>query len=415
MNFTTFLVELSRALASNNGDRIAYLLSATGPGAQELLKDLKETTRLSLLKYQNVVESPWDEVGIAHVQVIVRISEGNFGDAYTEQATMAKAFERAFIGLQAWILPALFVVLKDLRDLAEKASGRGHRVYQADDSRFQQGQGSDSPSLEDAARICNKAFTDCVMDRTLGDESRKWGTYHVVGLIFKCYFSVNKIALSRNIIRALSANKDIPPLQEFPRSDQVTFKYYVGVLNFLNERYDESEQDLNFAFDMCHHGATRNQELILNYLIPLRLMRGKLPSPGLLHLFPRLQELYAPFLKALRSGNVTEYDAALDWAEPRLVGMGVYLAVEKAREICMRGLFRKVWKLLNKDSRIQIEQFHRAFRLAGQDMPMEETECLLANMIFKGYIKGYISHERQTVVLAKGDAAFPNLNGIKRA
>lgn len=43
-----------------------------------------------MLKYQNVVESPWDEVGIAHVQVIVRISEGNFGDAYTEQATMAK-------------------------------------------------------------------------------------------------------------------------------------------------------------------------------------------------------------------------------------------------------------------------------------------------------------------------------------
>ncbi|KAG8932094.1 COP9 signalosome (CSN) subunit [Tulasnella sp. 417] len=373
MNFTTFLVELSRALASNNGNRIAYLLSATGPGAQELLKDLKETTRLGLLKYQNVVESPWDEVGIAHVQVIVRISEGNFVDAYTEQATMAKAFERAFIGLQAWVLPALFVVLKDLRDLAEKA----------DDSRFQEGQGSDSPSLEDAARICNKAFTDCVMDR--------------------------------NIIRALSANKDIPPLQEYPRSDQVTFKYYVGMLNFLNERYDESEQELSFAFDMCHHGSTRNQELILNYLIPLRLMRGNLPSPGLLHLFPRLQELYTPFLQALRSGNVTEYDAALDWAEPRLVEMGVYLAVEKAREICMRGLFRKVWKLLNKDSRIQIEQFHKAFRLSGQDMPMEETECLLANMIFKGYVKGYISHERQTVVLAKGDAAFPKLNDSQPA
>lgn len=75
-------------------------------------------------------------------------------------------------------------------------------------------------------------------------------------------------------------------------------------------------------------------------------MRGMQPSPGLLHLFPRLQELYTPFLDALRSGNVTKYDAALDWAEPRLVEMGVYLAVEKAREICMRGLFRKVYVLI---------------------------------------------------------------------
>lgn len=99
------------------------------------------------------------------------------------------------------------------------------------------------------------------------------------------------------------------------------------------------------ALDQTPTESNSLNRLILNYLIPLQLMRGKLPSPGLLHLFPRLQELYTPFLKALRAGNVTEYDAMLDWAEPRLVEMGVYLAVEKAREICMRGLFRKVYVL----------------------------------------------------------------------
>ena len=46
-------------------------------------------------------------------------------------------------------------------------------------------------------------------------------------------------------------------------------------------------------------------------------------------------------------------------------------------------------------------------------MPMEEAECIVANMIFKGYMKGYISHERQTVVLAKGAAAFPKLSDRK--
>ena len=39
---------------------------------------------------------------------------------------------------------------------------------------------------------------------------------------------------------------------------------------------------------------------------------------------------------------------------------------------------------------------------------MEEAECLVANMIYKGFMKGYISHEKQTVVLSATNA-FPRL------
>jgi hypothetical protein len=52
--------------------------------------------------------------------------------------------------------------------------------------------------------------------------------------------------------------------------------------------------------------------------------------------------------------------------------------------------------------------FHAGLRVAGQDIPVEEAECLTAVMIFKGYIRGYISHEKQTVVLAS-TGAFPPL------
>ncbi|KAG9030370.1 COP9 signalosome (CSN) subunit [Tulasnella sp. JGI-2019a] len=376
MNYATLLIEISKALATNNGARIAVLLKANGPAADDLLRDMKETSRLALLKYKNAIVSPWDEVASAHVQVVLKCAAGDFIEAYTEQANLVKAFLRAFISLQAWILPALFGVLKDLRDLAEKS----------DDMTFRGGSGTGG-SLEDAARLCNKAFTDCVMDRAAGEDSRKWGIYHVVGLIFKCYFSVNKIALSRNIIRAIKANKDIPPLEQYYKADQVTYRYYLGMLSFLNEQYADSEKELVAAFDMCYPVPERNQELILNYLIPIRLSRGQFPSPQLLHLYPRLRELYTPFISALRAGDVKAYDAALEWAEVRLVDMGVWLAVEKAREICMRCLFRRVWKILEKPSRIQISQFHDAFRLSGLSMPVEETECLLANMVFKGYMK----------------------------
>lgn len=52
--------------------------------------------------------------------------------------------------------------------------------------------------------------------------------------------------------------------------------------------------------------------------------------------------------------------------------------------------------------------FHAALSIAIEDIPEEEAECLVANMIYKGFMRGYISHEKQMVVLAKTEP-FPRL------
>ena len=53
--------------------------------------------------------------------------------------------------------------------------------------------------------------------------------------------------------------------------------------------------------------------------------------------------------------------------------------------------------------------FHAGLLIAGsEDVSMDEAECLVANMIYKGFVRGYISHEKQMVVLAKADT-FPRL------
>jgi hypothetical protein len=93
--------------------------------------------------------------------------------------------------------------------------------------------------MEEAARMIAKAFGNCMTDRCVyvlflidahlkldgssssASESRKWGVYYVVGLVLKCYFRLKKISLSKNILRALEANTEIPPLSEYPRSHQV--------------------------------------------------------------------------------------------------------------------------------------------------------------------------------------------------
>lgn len=62
----------------------------------------------------------------------------------------------------------------------------------------------------------------------------------MINLLFKTYFKLNSAGLSRNILKALSAYQgDMPSLDNFPKSQRVTFKYYEGVLYFLEENYVE--------------------------------------------------------------------------------------------------------------------------------------------------------------------------------
>ena len=77
-------------------------------------------------------------------------------------------------------------------------------------------------------------------------------------------------------------------------------------------------------------------------MIPLRILRGHLPSQELLDRFPDLKEVYGPFVEAIRKADIKAYDVALYEWEKKLLELNVWLVFERARELVMRGLFRKV-------------------------------------------------------------------------
>jgi COP9 signalosome complex subunit 12 len=88
----------------------------------------------------------------------------------------------------------------------------------------------------------SRSCTDADLSRAELHESRKWGIYYVINLLFKTYFKLNSASLSRTILKTLAVYKekgDMPPLESFPKSHRVTFKYYEGVLFFLEENYLE--------------------------------------------------------------------------------------------------------------------------------------------------------------------------------
>ncbi|GAW06443.1 cop9 signalosome complex subunit 12 [Lentinula edodes] len=379
MDFATFLSQINDALISENGPNLAYLLRPTSPHGKSLVKEFRSNAT------QGSLEPAYK--GAIHLK------------KHTENIRRwcCDLFLRFFTENRGWTLPALFSILRDLRDLAFDADF--HAKYN----------GEKSECMEDAARKIASAFGNCITDRqSPPEQSRKWGVYYVVALVLKCYFRLKRISLSKNILRALEANRDIPALSQYPRSHQVTFRYYLGMLHFLNEDHAKAEEELTLAFYHCHTGAHANQERILAYLLPLRLLKGHLPSDELMKRFPVLSEMYTPFVTAIRLGDIAAFDRALEEWESKLVDLSLMLTVERARELCLRGLFRRVWVASDKNSRIPVSVFHCSLRISGMDVDQEEAECLVANMIYKGFMRGYISHEKQMVVLAMTNA-FPKL------
>ncbi|VDB97135.1 unnamed protein product [Peniophora sp. CBMAI 1063] len=378
VTFAKYLEQLVDTITRREGNELAFLLRPSSPHASPLADEFRNPTPKSFARYRGFIEAPWDEVAIHYVLVAYHHSRDQFGEAYKEQAALVNAFYNFFQKSDGWSLPTLLAILRDLRVLAYEADIRNQ-----DDS--------SEPRMEDASRVIQRAFTLCLQDRDSPYEnSRKWGVYGVVGLILKSYFRIRKISLSVPVLRALGANKDLPPLSDYPKPHQVTSKYYLGMIAFLEERYAEAEKELTQAFDACYSEAHNNLQMILTYLIPLRLFRGHMPSAALLTAYPALENLYSQFLTAIRKGDIESYDKAL------------------ARELCIRGLFRRVWVATSKSSQIAVSFFYAALRLAGLDVDLDEAECLVAIMIARGYIKGYISHAKRTVVLSKVDA-FPAL------
>ncbi|CAK7201294.1 COP9 signalosome (CSN) subunit [Sporothrix eucalyptigena] len=255
-------------------------------------------------------------------------------------------------GFEAWTVPCLYVVGNHLRIFAVRADEeRASANNYIGEASFQDDFDADSEKnqqLEDCARQLNRLFQLCLSDRTQDlANSRKWGIYGLINLLFKTYFKLNSASLSRNILRALTAYKgDMPGLDKFPKSQRVTFKYYEGVVYFLEENY--------------------------------------------------AQKLFGPLSSAIKKGDLDAFGKVLQENEEDYIKLRIYLTVERGRDICLRNLLRRVFiaggfeeatepgKAPLRKTRVPITHFTAGLWAMGQrDLDLDEAECLLANMIYK--------------------------------
>jgi hypothetical protein len=248
-------------------------------------------------------------------------------------------------------------------------------------------------------------FRTCALDSKSSENvTKRWGMLNVVNQLFKIYFKVNKLHLCKPLIRAIESSslKD-----RYPKSQQVTYKYYVGRKHMFDYNFRAAEEYLGYAFEHCHKSSKVNKGHILTYLIPVKMLLGHMPTRDVLQKYDLMQ--FDEIVQSVKQGNLLRLNAALEANEKFFIKSGIYLILEKLKITTYRNLFKKV-SLLMKTHQIPLEAFLIVLKLMQvEDIDIDETQCIIANLIYEGKIKGYISHQHQKLVVSKKDA-FPPLN-----
>lgn len=260
--------------------------------------------------------------------------------------------------------------------------------------------------MEKAAECFMSCFRVCAADnRTEERDTKRIGMLHLVNQMFKAYFRMNKLHLCKPLIRAIDS---LSFKDSFPLAQQVTYKYFVGRKAMYDSDYKTSEECLSFAFKHCPRKCWKNIYLVLIYLVPVKMLLGHMPRKQTMEKFnvPQFYELAC----ALKQGNIRAFDATMQKYESFFINTGIYIIVEKLKIIAYRCLFKKVYLLL-ETHQIDLQKFLDALIFAGEDdMTIDETHCLVANLIADGKIKGYISYQHNKLVVSKTTSPFPPLS-----
>ncbi|WBW73715.1 TREX2 complex subunit-like (poorly characterized, implicated in transcription or splicing) [Schizosaccharomyces osmophilus] len=414
MPLNIYFSSINNAVARSNSMVLAKFLSV--PWGKELGDVLNfdvpgtysSDDILGLTVQRSIILQNWSDSVLLHLKVLLALCRDRDPvAAFRLQVDLAQNIFREFSSgnCTGVHLPVLFIICKDLRFLAIHAqntmSVRNQQMKLISNDPVQE-----NSHLELATRLLNRAFTICINDRAPLAISRKWGAYYTMGLLFKLYLRLDCVHLTNNVLRAMKV-VELPDISLFPKSHIVIFRYYLGIVAFLNQSYKNASAELETAFSLCHKHYNRNLELILSYWIPTRiLVYHQLPSPTFLSKYPYLKNIYVPLCHAIKKGNLGAFGQCLKKNESLLAKTKTYLTLEGTRDLCLRNLFRKTWIILEKSTRLPTSVFQTALKVAGSDLDLLHVEAILANMVSKGYMRGYVSRDRMTVVLSAKDP-FP--------
>ncbi|SCV02884.1 LAMI_0H03752g1_1 [Lachancea mirantina] len=358
-------------------------------------------------------------------------TEGTYSEALFELSNeQLKALNRIADGEEAWITDVLQSCARQLLKVGQELDRRAkEESITANKKKKVKGDLEEETFLEKCVRTIHTSFKLCLNDRNPDfQRNKKWGVYYFINIEFKIYQQLGNRDMVRNLVKVIASRVSELPAPEKAlrshRSQLITYLYYLG------EHYGCHEGDYRRGFEYlqrawlgCPANASqmsRQTDKIVALLVPFALLASHWypDMSALAQYHPRVALLYAPLIKSVLNGDLREFDKWLAANEMFLMRRNLYVATVLIRQLVLLKLI-KTTRAGFKDpaaSVVPLASFVAAIRYSAKhshvthitDDDHDETECLLADLIARGYVRGYLSHANRVIVLSKSNP-FPKL------
>ena len=237
-------------------------------------------------------------------------------------------------------------------------------------------------------------------------------TAWLISQLLALYMSLNQVKLCAHVLAALTqslAREGGFEPNSVPKAVSVTLFYYWGKFHIMDSKYADAHAKLQWAYTHCTpHEANRRR--IAEYLIPSMIVLGHFPKRTLEGGLDHFHQLTT----AIQQGNVRQYNRAVNTHMLALAKSGTLVLMEKCKLLCYRNLVKRivsVLKALTDDgSKLDLSVFEAVWQFA-EDSSKDEMICALADLIYAGAMKGYLSMEHNKIVLSKVNP-FPPIDQI---
>ena len=351
-------------------------------------------------------QSIWVSVFTSYVTSGSAEQRGKYAEAF-EAASEAVDTMIKFIGDEAskdcnWWVPILNQCITRFRLAA----------YQADKQLIKQ-----ASKKNDVATTLQKIFGEMNRDRNPIEISKKVGLLFIVNSLFKIFIKLGNLRLCTPLIRNVQ-NSTFPPLQTFSIAETTCFYYYAGRLSLGEEKYANAMETLNKAFILCDPTMVNNKRRILEFLIPSKLLMGYFPKHDVLKKYKLTA--FAALSQAIKVGDLLAWNAALIEHQRYFISKGLYLILDQTKQYVYRALFKRIYKAFGcivgpdaKKSQLPLAYVIAGFTIAGNPLEIAEIECIAANLIMGGWMKGYIVHGKCFVL--SNTNPFPEVFNVMKA
>jgi hypothetical protein len=189
------------------------------------------------------------------------------------------------------------------------------------------------------------------LDKAGVPQGKKRGIYTIANICLKALFQSQKTRNAKEIFESIGSLS--PPLSAYPKSERVTYLYYLGRFLFQNSHFYRAAEALQQAYDESPttDACVRQRRLILIFLISSNLILGRFPSMTLLQRPEAngLQDRFMPLMLAIRRGDLPAFRRHLDYKSPHASWFLHFRILLQLRNRCLvliwRSLVRKTWLL----------------------------------------------------------------------